>query len=429
MKFAAQLFGSARCAALWLLCSASISAWGQQYFDPGVLQAPILRMPSGYEAQGMRLGGFMLLPSMDLATEWNDNIYYDPEDTVSDVIYHVRPKAALVSGWSRHALNLSAWADIAHFGDNQREDYTDLVFTADGRIDVRRGAFISLEADAMRLHESRSSPDDSAGVEPNRFDLGRYAAGYEHQFNRLTAALGYRQDRYRYDNNRTADGSLIDNSDRDRREERLDLRFDYLVAPQRAVFAQVSSQRVRYELRPDSAGFDRNNQGFQLRGGMNFDITGVLTGDLYAQYTEREYEDPRFNDLDDWGFGAGLTWLPTQLTTVELRAEQAPLETTITEASSYVASLFSVRVEHELRRWLLLHARASRTNNDYQLSASAPSDTLSDTRVTRAGVALSYLFNRHAQLTAGYSWESQDANLVLEEYDSQRFYLVLGLAL
>ena len=47
----------------------------------------------------------------------------------------------------------------------------------------------------------------------------------------------------------------------------------------------------------------------------------------------------------------------------------------------------------------------------------------------RSGVGLSYLFNRYAQLTAGYSWESQDANLVLEEYDTQRFYLVLGLAL
>ena len=58
----------------------------QQYYDPGLLQRTIDRKPVDYQPPGMRLGGFVLGAGAEAAYENNDNIYYLPNDEVSDSI-------------------------------------------------------------------------------------------------------------------------------------------------------------------------------------------------------------------------------------------------------------------------------------------------------------------------------------------------------
>jgi len=417
------------CALAALLCLCAVNGFAQQYYDPGVMQLTVTHPTDGYQPNGMRLGSWTLMPAVETAVEWHDNVYYTNTDQVRDTIYHIRPKASLVSGWSRHALTVSAIADVARFQNRSSEDYTDLILSMEGRIDVQTGKFFTVRAATMKLHEDRSSPDDDNGASPTEFTLDRFALGYTHNFNRLTGSLTWSHDKTRYDDNFTEDGGFVDNSDRNRTIEDLTLRLSYLQAAQRSLYLEAGLNRVAYDLPEDFEGFRRDSEGFRAAAGVNFDITGVLTGDLYIQYLDQEKEDPRFTDIDSFGFGAGLTWYPTRLTRLELRAEQTPLETTQVYSSGYLASLYSVRLQHELRRWLLLHARVSYTDNDYSVSADAPEDSLTNTAVTRSELGLSYLFNRHFYLTAGYARDHQDANLVIEQYTANRYFLVLGVQL
>ncbi len=105
------------------------------------------------------------------------------------------------------------------------------------------------------------------------------------------------------------------------------------------------------------------------------------------------------------------------------------LETTQPGASGYVSSIYSVRVQHELRRWLLAHLRVSRSSNDYELSSASPDNALAETEITRAGLGLSYLFNPYVRLTAGYATEKQTANRSQDTHRGNRYFLVLGFQL
>ena len=122
----------------------------------------------------------------------------------------------------------------------------------------------------------------------------------------------------------------------------------------------------------------------------------------------------------------GLNWTPTEKTNVNIRIAGGPQETTQPGTSGYFSTLYSARLQHELRRNLLFNARFSYTDNDYEHSG-AEENALDDTEVLRAGVGVTYLFNRNVYLSAGYTYEKQDANVRDFEYRANRFFLTLGL--
>ena len=391
------------------------------------MQKPILYKPQDYEGRYFSLGSFALRPLLNVAAEWHDNIYYQNKNQTSDTVAHLHPGLELNSTWSRHALTLGLLGDIARFKENSTEDYEDIVLNLNARIDVKTGKYFTLQAISALLHEDRSSPEDVDGIQPTKFDNNSLGVGYHHRFNRLTAAMTLNRMDFTFDNNYNQDGELIDNTDRDRSRESYNLRLDYLVMPQRSVFLDFGGNKVTYEQAIDDAGFIRSSDGLSLRGGIAFDISGVLTGDLWLQYLQQNYDDPRFSNNDDLGFGMGLEWSPTRLTRISLRGSSNVLETTQEFSSGYVSRLYSVRLQHEFRRWLLFHATASIFDNAYALTSEASPEALSDTRTKTVGVGLSYLFNQHFNLTGGYSFAKQTANRAPDQYRSNRVFLVLAI--
>ncbi len=409
-----------------LLVPGSVKA--QQYYDPGLLQKTVDRTPTDYQSNGIRMGGFMLKTGAELALENNDNIFALETLTVSDSIVHVRPWLNLNSNWNRHELNVSAFADIARYDDYGSEDYEDIVFNLNGRVDVKRGSAFNYTVSSMQLHEDRSSPDDVDGIRPTEFSLSGFDVGYTHTFNRLTATLGYRKDDTDYDNNIDGTGNVLDTQDRDRSRDAVSLRLEYERSEKSGVFFSAQSNKLDYDQKVDNQGYQRSSEGYDLRGGISWAMTGVLTGDLYLQYLQQEYDEPTFSDIDGFGIGASLLWTPTQLTHVDFRFANAPQETTQANTSGYYSSLYSVRIQHELRRQLLANARLSYTDNQYEYNGT-DTDSLNDTQVSRAEIGLSYLVNRHVHISGGYAYEKQAANTSIFEYKRNTWFLTLSLEL
>ncbi len=416
---------------IWVLLASVLAApavHAQQYFDPGLFQRNVQQKPDDYLARGARLGSFHFSPGVDLAWEHNDNVFYLPEDELDDDILHVRPWANLVSDWNRHSLNVSATADFANYRDYGANDYDDWVTQLDGRIDVRRDDWISYDAQWMHLHEDRRNPDARFGVEPTTFDYGGYGLGYDHVFNRLKLGAYYAHNFFDYDNNRTIDGDVIDNQDRDRESDRLTLRGDWQIGAESAIFASWGINSIDYDQPLDDNGFHRDSDGQSVAVGMSWDMTDLLTGDAFVGWSRQDYDDPTLRDVDGLNLGAGLTWTPRPATLVNVRFAGGPQETTQPGTSGYFSRLYSARLQQELRPNFLLHVRGSWTDNEYE-NAGVDNAELSDTDVTRWGVGLSYLFNRNFSLTAGYTRESQGANIDSFEYDANRYFLSLGVEL
>ena len=92
-------------------------------------------------------------------------------------------------------------------------------------------------------------------------------------------------------------------------------------------------------------------------------------------------------------------------------------------------------MQHELRYSLLANARLSYTDNRYQVNNNSmdpddgQGDVLKGSDVIRAEAGLIYLVNRHVFISGGYMYEKQDANASGFNYNTNRWFLTLGLEL
>ena len=154
----------------------------------------------------------------------------------------------------------------------------------------------------------------------------------------------------------------------------------------------------------------------------------MLTGDLFLQYFDQDHDDPRFNNVNDWGVGASLEWTPTKTTSVSFDFRNSPQDTTRPGSAGYASSLYAVRLQQQVRHNLLANARFSYTENDYELSDEF-TGTLSATEVFRYGIGLNYLINQHATISGGYEYEKQNADDPFFEYEGNLWFITLGMDL
>ena len=414
-------------AAVLVLLFVCASVFAYEYDNPGLGQKPVEAHPQDFKPLGIRAGAFMLHPGIELAGEWTDNAFYSYDNQQSDFIYHLRPYFTAQSTWSRHSLTVRLAADVARYRDNGFRDYEDYFLNIGGRLDVRSRTTLNYKLDYLDLHESLNNRSAEQGIVPTRYSMTGGGLGFDNQFNRLGIGMQYYHSIYDFKNSLRPDGTVIDNQDRNRTDDSLMLRLGYQFKVDMQAFGMATWHQVDYKQDYDRNGYQRNNDGYSLGGGLRFGITGVLTGDLSVNYHDRSYDDPRLPSTTGWGGGAGLTWLPTQLTTVRAAISTNVQETTYQYASGYLGTLYALRVDHELLRDLQINARVSYRDNKYTLLPDAPTDARSRDKYWSAGVGATYFINRSIYLNASYSFSTLDSNVPMDGYDVNRVWLVLGL--
>lgn len=399
-----------------------------QYYDsPGLGNQPVAQHPQDHKPLGVRAGAFMLHPGVQLAAEYTDNVFFATENLNSDLVYHVRPYITAQSTWSKHSVNLTAGADFALYSDFSERDYEDYFLGISGRINVKNRSSFSYALDYMDLHEDLNNRSSEQGIEPTRYDLIAGSLGYDHTFNRLSLSgtVGYSD--FNFDNALDSRGEIIDNQDRDRTEKFFTLRTGYQFQTDKQVFLSYTGNNIDYGQPLDRNGFDRNGDGYSIQGGINLTISGKLEGDLGVGYHSRSFDDERLLDTDGWGFGAGLTWLPTYLTAVRAQVDTSIQETTDRNSSGFLQTNYTLRVDHELLRFLQINGFMQYRDYDYQSIVDAPADDRDSDGTWRLGLGANWFINRHAYLNASYSWEELDSSIANDDYTVNRFWLMLGL--
>jgi len=407
-----------------LTLSGSLAA--QNYENPGLGELPVTLHPQDYKPLGIRAGSFMLHPGVQLAGEYNDNVFYTADNEISDTIWHLRPYITAQSNWNRHGLNVRLAADIARYNDFGFRDYEDYFLLVNGRVDVRNRSYFSYTADYMDLHEELGSRDAEQGLEPTRYSLYGAGLGYDHTFNRLSIGVLYSLRWLDFDNAVSFEDGIIDNQDRDRDESTASVRLGYQFQTDKQAFISLQSNQRNYDQNLDRNGLNRNSDGWTANAGLMFSITGILQGDVFVSYHDEQFDDPTLPDISGWAGGMGLQWKPTSLTSVAARVTSGIEATTDQFSSGYLRTLYSVRVDHELLRHLQISAQMSYSDNDYQLTASAPPDARSNDEIWQAGLGLTYFINRFLFLSAAYTRDSLSSNVPNDKYDVNRLWLTLS---
>ena len=376
-----------------------------------------------FDAVGVRLGTFFFYPAVSAGVGYNDNVFNDASD-VSDTFYAVGPEFRLESGWSRHALNIRGGAKFFSFSEQSSEDRTDWDLGANLRLDVLRGTDIKADAHYERLHEQRGT-DLTGGLlagdpaEPTELSRTGFGAEIGHTLNRVRLALGGSHESIDYEDTPTVQPSPpINNDDRDRTVTDLFARASFEASEDAALFIRTSWNSHDFDDDLDDDGFNRDSSGWGIDGGVEFAMTHLLVGELFAGYVQRSYDDAAFGDAAEFAFGAGLKWFPSLLTTVSLDASRSIEDTSIFAASGYTSTRGRLGVDHELLRNLILSGRLGYENAEF-------GETLRSDDIFFASLSGRYLINNYFHLDAGWEFTDRSSNDLPFEYSTGQFQLSL----
>jgi len=348
-----------------------------------------------YEALGIRAGSFLILPSLDLSAGYDTNPQHIPNGAASST-FVVSPELHVRSDWSRHAFT----ADItgAYYAYGNDDAFTPqlnrpyLNARLDGRIDVTRDTQILLENRYIVSTDNPGSPNIQAGLARLPIDttVGG-TVGVAQQLSRFDVSLKGTIDRINYQNSELTDGESVSNDTRNYNQYGGILRLGYEVDPGLKPFVELGADSRIHDIEFDAYGEDRDSTGTSAKIGTVLNLSGELRGEIAAGYLQRDYHDPTLPNIGGVTLDGSLLWQISGLTTAKFTAASAVNESVLQGVSGTFSRDFNLEVDHALRRWLIVTARAGYGNDDYAGLARI------DNRYF-ASLALIYKLNRDMQI-------------------------------
>ncbi len=397
-----------------LLCCACSTLVSAQELRRGETVAE--RNRPNLDARGIQAGVFYIFPTVDINYLFDDNIFADNTREVDDQITVMTPELIFAADWSRAQFELGTDLAIGRYADIDTENYEDWRVWGDLDVDLGRGQ-LAAEVRHMDLHEFRTSADDSRGIRPTEYTSDFLSLGYRNQFGQITAAAKLSLRTLSFDATETLGGPQS-NKDRDRDNSDLRVRMGYSRAQRFQPFVEFGLTKVDFDQQFDDDGFERSSDGFNIVGGTEIDISGITFGEVFVGYISRDYDDPRFLKVDGPIFGGELAWNITGLTTLQLSANRLIKSTTIVGAAGITDTGFTLKLDHELLRDLILSFDVSANNEDFE--GIDRSDDIFGMRFE--GV---YLMNRYLQLRFGVNYLNRDTSPVDSggrEFDIKRIF-------
>ncbi len=347
-------------------------AFGQtdNFYSRDKYEAVMDRMQPEFDPEPVRLGAFLVRSQAEVGLTATDNVFASSTNKESDVIARIGGRVAADTNWNVHALGGEVTAYRNEYFDFGSESTTDLTARLGGRLDVSRafslGGFVFAEDRA----EPRTEFVNDFGVdEPIKYT--RTGAVVEANF---------RNDRVRFENSfgvtdeNFDDGTTITggfNVDQDYRDRSITQgrsRLSYALSPDLAVYGQGSFSDSNFDNDQLIGGQlrSRDSKGYTVSGGVDFELTALIRGDIAVGYLNEKKDDDFFEDVSGLSLDGRVQWFPTRLTTVGFNAGRRVVDTGAFDSPSALETAFGVRVDHELRRNIILSGYGSSYNYEYE---------------------------------------------------------------
>lgn len=358
-----------------------------------------------YDPYGKAAGAFRLFPTVDVTTGYNDNIRAaEGNGRLEDLFVNIEPALRVESQFNRHELNFFTGGTLLHYSQEDDEDQTSFYTGADTRIDISNDLNLVGGIGYRQADEARTIINAQAGgvsENPIRFDVFDVNIGANKRFNRLEIFAGIFRRDIDYEDGRDANGAIVDQDLRDIVIKGANSRIDYNIAPDYSVFAKTEWSDREYD-QQTATDFDSTGQRSGL--GFKFAVTNQVTGEVFAGYMSREYENR--GDASDFYFGGSLDWYPTPLVTVNAAADRDIQDAIFGNASFKTVTDFSLGAAYELRRNIIISPKTTYSFEDYE-------EISGDVQIFSIGNDIEYLVNRKFSVVGGYRYFNRAGNGVL----------------
>jgi hypothetical protein len=349
-----------------------------------------------YAALGVRVGSFLLFPELSAETVYSDNLFLSSVSPEGDWALELTPSLEIRSDWSRHSL-IGTLSGVRSYHDRFPTE-NDETFSAGiaGQLDIRRTTNLVAEADYIELLEDRSSNDLPTDTldRPKIRDRNISLEG-NHTINRVTLTLRGEIAKEKFGESTLIDGTIENNDDRNFTERRFTGRAAYELRPGVAAFIEASTNERNFEEEVNRNGRLNGSSGYDVQGGMSFELTNTLIGEASAGYAIQKPDDVLIEDFDGLILNSGLEWRVTGLTSMRFNASSRIGDSIDGDSTGSFVREAALSVEHRPHRHILLGASLG-----YEIETYAGSSQEDEEWVV--GLTGEYIFTRSVALTVGY---------------------------
>ncbi len=389
------------------------------------------RAPETMDPQGSRVGSFIILPSAELGTTFDSNVFATSRNEKSDVIFSLVPTIRARSDLASPVrLNFDAVGIVNRFVDNDSEDTEGFLLSHDGSWEIPalgEQSFFKWGLAHSRDWQERGSPDDltSGAAEPTILHTSLGYVGFQYKPGPLSISPRFAARYVDVDDVRAVNGTTINNDDRDRWVYSETLRVGYELVRGYEAFVRGTLNQRRYENTPDDSGFNRDSDGWEGVGGVNIGLTEVTNIELYAGYLSQEYDDPRLASIDGLTFGGRLNWSPRREWVLAASIDRSVQETIETNFSSYLATTYAVSANYQLMPALRFDASLSYSTFDFERNPGVTTQDREDDMIM-AQLGLRYYLNQNFYVRGSVVQTHYSSNTPNSDYDRSVVFLSLG---
>lgn len=317
-----------------------------------------------YDATGIKVGGFVIFPQIEIVGVAQRNVLRSPRDT-PDIGLDLRPSLRAVSNWNRHALEFIASGIVSDHAERPSEDDRAYRLEGRGRYDIWSRSNVQVVALRDVSQEGRQVLEAARAGTRSDITLDSVEASFNHRFNRLSVQLrgGIAETSY---SDVWVGSAAFSNADRNFRRGSEAVRTTWEFKPTLSAFVEVGLDQRSYRTATFADGILRSSTGERFRVGVSFGSQGaILRGEASVGWGQQAPDDRRLETVSGVIVDANLAWKVTGLTTVSLKANSDFLESNLAGTAGSLARQGGVEVRHAFRPWLVATAGLTYTATDY----------------------------------------------------------------
>jgi len=372
-----------------------------------------------YAPLGLRVGAFVLRPSLEQGLTWTSNANDSPEGGEA-VLSETTLRLRAASDWSRHRANLDASTTLRRSlsGEDIKEAEGD--FRGNLELDITHGLIGRASLGYSFGREGASSPLSIAGVEeqPLRHTIDG-SLGIEKSLGPLRLRATGEVIRNQYGDAELVGGGTLSQSDRNSTLALLRLRGGYEISPALMPFIEVEAGRRFYDEERDSAGYARSATHLGARAGVALNLTEKLSGEISAGWINEDFEDDRLRSISGPSLAASLEWSPMRGTIVGLDAATYVEGSTSAGASGSLLHTATLRLERQMRSNLTGSLAFGASYRDYERGGHD--------LVLSGEAALTWWLNRYVGLIGRARHERQTSDLPSRDYETTSIFMGMTL--
>jgi hypothetical protein len=352
------------------------------------------RLHPEYEPLGIRVGGFMVYPSLDESTFYNSNVNGTPNSGSFGL--HTSGVVSALSNWNRNNLDVSVGVDNYQFFSFPSERYTDWNVGAAGGYTIDDNPLtVGYYHDSYHQLGVGIATVQSETPVSDQVDSARI--GYTFNFSRLAVSPVISFSAYQY-GTATVLGEPVDLRSLDRNVVAASVTNRYSLSDEGGLLLVLQGFASRFpNQQPGQPTNDSNS--FMLLGGFDYQSENVWRYRMLLGVEVREFESSQFPTHTAPVAEGSVTWQPTGLTTVTGSLSRLIEDPQSAETNGYVLTQGRIELAHELERNVIIGGTANIALVQYLQGSSQTNVSI--------GANVQWLINRNVRLTGGVSYSKQ----------------------